>query len=198
MARPDRQTQRYDRQLRLWHRKGQTALEQAHVLVVGATPLAGQIVKNLALPGLGACTLWDDRVVSADAARSDFFLTDDSVGRPYVTELKRSIGLLNPATELHAVAEPPAALLAKAPEFLAQFSLVVCVRLPRRLSESLASVAWHAAPPVPLIWAQSSGFVGEMSISLGELGSTYFPPPCSFLTLTQSLKPTPPPWSICA
>lgn len=48
---PDAHTQRYDRQLRLWANSGQTALENARILVVGANPTATQLLKNLVLPG---------------------------------------------------------------------------------------------------------------------------------------------------
>ena len=104
-SRPDRHTQRYDRQLRLWNRSGQSALEQAHVLVVGASSLAAQILKNLVLPGLGHCTIWDGTCVHEDDVHSNFFLQSKSVGKPYASELARLVGELNPTTRADAVVQ---------------------------------------------------------------------------------------------
>lgn len=50
-ARPTAHQQKYDRQLRLWAASGQTALEQAHVLVLNGNGTAASTLKNLVLPG---------------------------------------------------------------------------------------------------------------------------------------------------
>ena len=101
-SRPDRHTQRYDRQLRLWNKSGQSSLEAAHVLVVGASSLSSHILKNLVLPGLGSFTVCDDARVSPDDVASNFFLETDSVGASYAEELVRLVRELNPATSAHA------------------------------------------------------------------------------------------------
>ena len=80
-ARPDSATQRYDRQLRLWAPSGQAALENAHVLILGASALAAQCAKNLVLPGVGAITIADARVVSDADAGANFFLAESSIGK---------------------------------------------------------------------------------------------------------------------
>lgn len=49
--RPSSKQQRYDRQLRLWASSGQSALENAHVLVVNGNATATSTLKNLVLPG---------------------------------------------------------------------------------------------------------------------------------------------------
>lgn len=41
---------KYDRQLRLWGHHGQRALEDSHVLILGAGPIAAETLKNLVLP----------------------------------------------------------------------------------------------------------------------------------------------------
>lgn len=72
--RPSAHTQRYDRQLRLWASSGQTSLEKANILVIGACALSGQILKNLVLPGIGAFTLVDDALVHPADLGVNFFL----------------------------------------------------------------------------------------------------------------------------
>lgn len=43
---------KYDRQLRLWHAHGQAALESANLCMLGSNNLAGEVLKNLILPGI--------------------------------------------------------------------------------------------------------------------------------------------------
>lgn len=169
-ARPDRHTQRYDRQLRLWNKSGQTALESAHVLLVGASALSSQILKNLVLPGLGTFTICDDARVSQSDVASNFFLSQESVGQFYANELAHFVSELNPATTAHACTKSPSWLQGQEPAFFAAFSLIVCVRQPRNMADSIADLVWQLAPSVPVMYIESSGFQGYVCISLGELG----------------------------
>ena len=169
-SRPDRHTQRYDRQLRLWNKSGQSSLESAHVLVVGASALSSHILKNLVLPGLGSFTVCDDARVTPDDVASNFFLETDSVGASYAEELVRLVRELNPATSAHACTKAPAWLLEHEPAFFTHFSLIVCVRQTRSVAEALADYSWHQAPPIPVVCARNSGFQGYVGVSVGELG----------------------------
>ncbi|WFD25126.1 hypothetical protein MNAN1_000089 [Malassezia nana] len=168
--RPNRHTQRYDRQLRLWNHSGQDALEHAHVLVVGASPLAGQVLKDLVLPGLGSFTVCDDAMVSTQDVQHDFFLDGESVGKPYSEALARGLATLNPATTANACDKAPTELLRQDPSFFQTFSLIVCVRQPCKLAQRIAEIAWQASPPIPLVCVRSSGFQGVLHVALGELG----------------------------
>ncbi|WFD46146.1 hypothetical protein GLX27_000775 [Malassezia furfur] len=170
-ARPDRHTQRYDRQLRLWNTSGQAALEHARILVVGASALSGQILKNLVLPGLGGFTVLDDALVTARDIGTNFFLqAGESEGKPYATELARLVAELNPSVAHAGHVESPSALLARDPGFFTQFSLIVCVRQPRDVQERVADLGWHHTPPIPVFCAQTSGFQGVFHVSVRELG----------------------------
>ncbi|KAJ2846666.1 hypothetical protein GGI22_006185, partial [Coemansia erecta] len=53
-------TQLYDRQLRLWKKTGQAALESSSVCVLGSSALASESLKNLVLPGIGEMIVIDD------------------------------------------------------------------------------------------------------------------------------------------
>ncbi|CEP63553.1 Ula1p LALA0_S08e05226g [Lachancea lanzarotensis] len=48
---------KFDRQVRIWGTHGQHIIETSHVCVVGSSPFAFEIVKNLALPGIGCLTM---------------------------------------------------------------------------------------------------------------------------------------------
>ena len=76
----------------------EAALEHARILVVGASALSGQILKNLVLPGLGGFTVLDDALVTARDIGTNFFLqAGESEGKPYATELARLVAELNPS-----------------------------------------------------------------------------------------------------
>ncbi|WFD29787.1 hypothetical protein MSPP1_000800 [Malassezia sp. CBS 17886] len=169
--RPDLHTQRYDRQLRLWNRSGQAALEHANVLVVGASALTGQILKCLVLPGLGAFTVWDDALVSRAEVGANFFLdAAASVGKPYARELARMVAELNGSTKHRAEVQPPHALLERPDTYFATFSLIVCVRQPRTVEEALCELGWRSEPPIPVFCVRSSGFHGVVSVCMREMG----------------------------
>jgi amyloid beta precursor protein binding protein 1 len=97
--RPSAHAQRYDRQLRLWASSGQRSLESAHLLCVGSTALAGQILKNLVLPGVGRVTVVDDAPVTEADLGNNFFLEEESLGRSRVREMTRFVCELNPDVE---------------------------------------------------------------------------------------------------
>lgn len=74
-------TDKYDRQLRLWGAAGQRALLHSHILLISADGAGSETLKNLVLPGIGAFTILDDHRVSASDLGSNFFVTEDSIGK---------------------------------------------------------------------------------------------------------------------
>ena len=73
---------KYDRQLRLWGANGQRALMEAHVLLVQADSVGTETLKNLVLPGIGAFTILDDFIVDNHDLGCNFFVEEQSLGRP--------------------------------------------------------------------------------------------------------------------
>lgn len=98
-SRPDAHTQRYDRQLRLWASSGQASLESAHVLLIGASHLGAQVLKNLILPGIGSFTVLDNQRVGRNDIGNNFFLEPESVGSPRASEVARYLSELNPSVK---------------------------------------------------------------------------------------------------
>lgn len=56
----------YDRQIRLWGLEAQSRLKKAKLLLIGLSPVAGEIIKNIVLCGIDTLTICDDRVVNQD------------------------------------------------------------------------------------------------------------------------------------
>ena len=86
---------RYARQtlIKWWD---QSALRKSNVLVVGAGALGNEIVKNLALVGVGNISIVDmDHIENSNLARCIFF-RDDDTGKPKAEILARAASKINP------------------------------------------------------------------------------------------------------
>jgi adenylyltransferase/sulfurtransferase len=93
---------RYDRQERVswWD---QDRLASAKVLVVGAGALGNEVVKNLALVGVGSVVVIDlDIIEMSNLARCVFFAAEDE-GSPKASVLADRAGQINPDIAIHGV-----------------------------------------------------------------------------------------------
>ena len=97
------QTDRYARQRLIdWWR--QDRLRQACVLVAGAGALGNEVLKNLALLGVGRLLLIDlDRVEYSNLSRTVLF-TEADVGRPKVEAAAQALARLNPDVLVETIA----------------------------------------------------------------------------------------------
>ncbi|EPY25640.1 amyloid beta precursor protein binding protein 1, partial [Strigomonas culicis] len=104
---------RYDRQLRLWGAREQCNLEEAHLVVLGATGPAVAALKNLILLGLRAVTLVDEQRVRPEHLTENFFLLPsdchaDTASSPFLAERTAAyLSQLNRDCACHYVAEAP-------------------------------------------------------------------------------------------
>lgn len=73
---------KYDRQLRLWGAKGQKALGETTVVLLRATAVGTETLKNLVLPGVGHVLVVDDAASVQKEYSSNFFLTTNNNGKP--------------------------------------------------------------------------------------------------------------------
>lgn len=172
--RPSAHTQRYDRQLRLWASSGQSSLERSRILVIGASALSAQILKNLVLPGIGSFVLLDDATVNGADLGVNFFLQPgESEGKAAAEEMCRLLGEMNSSVDCSAELQDPTSLLQTNPGFFAGFTLVISVNQTRSFDLALSEALWALEPPspqVPLLRVRSAGMLAEMQISLKELG----------------------------
>lgn len=93
---------RYDRQERIgwWD---QERLAASRVLVIGAGALGNEVVKNLALVGVGSILVIDfDTVELSNLARCVFFREEDE-GRPKASTLAERAGALNPNVKVRGI-----------------------------------------------------------------------------------------------
>jgi NEDD8-activating enzyme E1 regulatory subunit len=182
---PDNKTRRYDRQLRcaslpqagfqvclklndvhrLWAATGQSALESARVLVIGASATATSILKNLVLPGIGHITLLDHGAVSpADAGNNFFFEGSTSIGRNRAEEAVCRLAELNDSVEAHADTRDVADVLASDQSYFFGFSLIITHNIAPVLLNRLADLLWSNPSSPPLIPVRSAGFLAEFFV----------------------------------
>ncbi|CAD6884835.1 unnamed protein product [Tilletia controversa] len=174
VVRPDAHTQRFDRQLRLWASSGQRSLESASILLLGATALGAQILKNLVLPGIGRFTILDANLVTPEDLASNFFLEPDVLGKSRGAEVVKCLLELNPNVKGEAVVSHPAHVLAGDASYFTStqnnFSLIIAANQPASVVMPLADLCASAKDGfgIPLMIVRSSGMVGEIKLQVKE------------------------------
>lgn len=159
---------KYDRQLRLWGAKGQHALGNTEVVLVGVSAAGTETLKNLVLPGIGSFTVIDDdTVVTTQDAASNFFLPD--VGRRRADCATEYLRELNPDVAGSSLVVPKLsdikdwkALLCKnatGKELL----VILCDPQPKVL-ETLSELC--TSEKFPLILVLSYGMIGVIRLQL--------------------------------
>ncbi|VDL91650.1 unnamed protein product [Schistocephalus solidus] len=71
----------YDRQIRLWGLEAQSRLKNAKILLIGVSPVASEIIKNLVLAGINTLTMADDKLVSMEDIESCFLFKPSHLGK---------------------------------------------------------------------------------------------------------------------
>ena len=100
-------SERYSRHLRLPEigLAGQTRLEAATVLVIGAGGLGSPVAYYLAAAGVGTIRIADDDVVDRSNLQRQILHTDARIGQPKVESARATLAALNPRTRIEAIAE---------------------------------------------------------------------------------------------
>ncbi|CAG5094310.1 Oidioi.mRNA.OKI2018_I69.XSR.g13442.t1.cds [Oikopleura dioica] len=163
---PVQQDIRYDRQIRLWGDHGQTALENAHVLVCGVTTTSCETVKSLILPGVGKITLIDHKVVEKEDISSNFFLTKADLGRNRAEAVLSNISELNPSVKVSYDDRNVADVLASGDEFFKKFTVVLVSKIDRKVRRKIEKLLYPLTIPVVLV--ESTGMFGRIRLLFKE------------------------------
>ena len=169
---PDQKTRRYDRQLRLWAKSGQAALESAHILVLSSSSTSTSILKNLVLPGVGNFTILDNTITSPADAGNNFFLEGlDSVGKPRAAEAVRLLLELNEGVKGQAITDKSPEEILADPETLKGYTLIIAHNLDKPVLDRLSNLLWADVKSPPLVILRSAGFLAEVFIQFHEHAS---------------------------
>ncbi|WFD29986.1 E1 ubiquitin-activating enzyme [Malassezia sp. CBS 17886] len=155
----------YDRQIRLWGLDTQNRMRSAHVVIVGLTGTAAEVVKNTVLAGVGSVTVIDDGTIQAADLSACFFFRGDDVGRSRVSDAPlRRIEQLNPLVRVRGTASR--APLASDDAFAALRADVLVATTGWRAD----LIAWNArcrASGAAFFAASTQGLSGYMFTDLG-------------------------------
>ncbi|KAL4819654.1 hypothetical protein BDW67DRAFT_155081 [Aspergillus spinulosporus] len=174
---PSSKERKYDRQLRLWAASGQQALEESRVLLVNSdgpwgsrsTGVSGVVgvetLKNLVLPGVGGFTIVDPAVVTEPDLGVNFFLENESLGRPRAEETCRLLKELNPDVEGSFRTKPIAEILQEEPGILSQHKLIL-ISGPIKYSSLRTLCDGARKLAIPVLYTRSVGFYSIFSLQL--------------------------------
>ncbi|KAH7462498.1 hypothetical protein KRP22_004919 [Phytophthora ramorum] len=152
----------YDRQMRLWGVEAQKRLQSSRVLVSGLSALGSELVKNLVLAGMGV-TLHDTQPATSTAVATQFFLSEDDIGKNRAEACLARVQELNPLVQVSSETKP----LADLPdEFFKQFTVVCLVGA--ELDAELRLDALCRSFGTAFFAARSFGFDGVVFADLGD------------------------------
>ncbi|KAH0795706.1 ThiF family protein [Histomonas meleagridis] len=101
------ESERYDRQIRLWGVHGQKDINEATILFAGSDCVASEFLKNMVLHGVQNVIIVDDAIVTENDLGSNFFVDKDSLGKPRAETVANLLNELNPSTKIEAVLKSP-------------------------------------------------------------------------------------------
>ncbi|XP_035212687.1 NEDD8-activating enzyme E1 regulatory subunit-like [Stegodyphus dumicola] len=157
---------KYDRQLRLWDDHGQNALESAHVCIINATATGTEILKSLVLPGIGAFTILDSKLITGEDAGNNFFLDKESIGKSRAKTATEHLLELNPDVRGEFVDESVEFILQAEPNFFCKFSVVIVTDVEECLLLNLAQKLWDQN--VPLLICRAYGLIGYLRLQVRD------------------------------
>ncbi|KAN0024848.1 hypothetical protein ACTFIV_009257 [Dictyostelium citrinum] len=166
MATSTTDTDKYDRQLRLWGEDGQSKLERSHILLLNGSATGTETLKNLVLPGIGSFTVVDNKKVTESDLGNNFFVERSSLGKSRATVVCELLRELNDRVKGFSVEECPIHLINNNISFFKDFSLVVANRLPEEAVLTLSQ--YLNEQNIPLLITNSYGYIGYLRISTPE------------------------------
>lgn len=170
---------KYDRQLRLWGANGQKKLSESCIVLVNATAVGTETLKNLCLPGVGKFHIIDDAKLSQSTSSQDpfsnFFVfpDQDSNGTPQdrAETATKHLSELNPDvigsfTSVDSLETADYKSIFSSLAETGQNLLVIASDLPPSILKKISSICWDGirSKPVPLVIVKSFGLIGSVRI----------------------------------
>lgn len=100
-------SERYDRQIRLWGPHGQAAIQSATIIFLGSDCVASEFLKNMVLHGVRNVIVIDNAIVTQKDIGSNFFVDVDSFNKNRAETVAALLTELNPSSQIRAVISDP-------------------------------------------------------------------------------------------
>ncbi|KAJ0987627.1 hypothetical protein J5N97_005983 [Dioscorea zingiberensis] len=150
----------YCRQLAVYGIETMRKLARSNVLISGLSGLGAEIAKNLVVTGLKSVTLHDDESVQLRDLSSNFFLSEDDVGK------NRALACVPKLQELnHAISV--STLTDLKPSKLSDFQAVVFTDISLEKAIECDDYCHNHEPPIAFIKAEVRGLFGNIFCDFG-------------------------------
>lgn len=174
MASEPQQAQKFDeslysRQLYVLGKEAMDKMAQSNVLIVGLGGVGVEIAKNVALAGVKSLSLWDPKLTSIEDLSSQYYLTENDVGKPRGATSMPKLAELNQYTPVRLVDESK-----PLKDNIKDFEVVViadvdCLDAPNGAVEALVELNKAArSANTHFIWAQTFGLAGAIFNDFGS------------------------------
>ena len=148
--------------------EGQTALLNAHALVIGAGGLGSPAALYLGSAGVGQITLVDHDTVDLTNLQRQIAHTTDRIGQPKVTSAASALQAINPEISVHAVAGR--ATVAWLDDYLGRVDIVL------DCTDNFETRQWVNAACVkhrkPLVWAAAVQMDAQLGFYAPEIAES--------------------------
>ncbi|XP_039131642.1 LOW QUALITY PROTEIN: ubiquitin-activating enzyme E1 2-like [Dioscorea cayenensis subsp. rotundata] len=150
----------HSRQLAVYGRETMRKLIKSNVLISGLSGLGAEIAKNLVLAGVKSVTLHDEQTVQLRDLSSNFFLSDDDVGKNRALACVQKLQELNNAVLVSTLSE------LSAPK-LSEFQAVVFTDVSLDKAIEYDDFCHKHEPPIAFIKTEVRGLFGSVFCDFG-------------------------------
>lgn len=133
--------ERNDRQLRLWGIHGQSRIDAANVLLLNASSVGAEVLKNIVLPGFGKFSIVDHRKVTSRDLGKNFYVTVDSIGKSLAGTVCNNLVELNPENVSgNYLEEKIEKVIYEQPQFLDAYNYIIASNVDFKTLKDLAKI----------------------------------------------------------
>lgn len=149
----------YSRQLYVLGKEAMLKMQNANVLIIGLRGLGVEIAKNVALAGVKSLGLYDPKPVEIQDLSSQFFLSEDDIGKPIADVTATKVLELNLYVPISVASDISESTLVK-------YKVVVATNL--SLEEQVKINEFTHKNDIGFIAADTRGLFGRLFVDLGE------------------------------
>lgn len=149
----------YSRQLYVLGKEAMLKMQNANVLIIGLRGLGVEIAKNVALAGVKSLALYDPKPVEVQDFSSQFFLSEDDIGKPIADVTATKVLELNLYVPISVASDISESTLVK-------YKVVVATNL--SLEEQVKINEFTHKNDIGFIAADTRGLFGQLFVDLGE------------------------------
>ena len=137
-------------------------MAESHILLINSTPIGTEALKNLILPGIGNFTIADNVMVTASDHGNNFFVTEESIGKPRAEVTMELLSELNPDSKAHALNGLGPEDFIKDPSKLAPYTLIIACDLTEEQIVGLGKAC--TAQKKTLVLSSCFGLIGYIRL----------------------------------